>query len=122
VVVETNDMPMPDGAGGIVRPYEVAQVFDGYRRDALNRALALEYARSLGITAVADDAPQDVADELDLMPEDARVLAEQEMILSQAHEWLEAADVGLGRVPYVCNYLRATGQWGFAKMKTGENK
>lgn len=123
VVVETNDLLVPAGDGELLRLYEVANAHTNVEADAINRALALEYAMHLGIDAEAGELPDaGLAREMDLLPDEVREIRRQEIILEKARRWLNASESGFGRAACVCNYLRARGIWKEAKQRTIESK
>lgn len=119
VVVETNDLLVPDGSGGMLRLFEVADAHQHIEADAINRALALEYALRMGLDAEPGELPDEsLARSMDLLPDEVREIRRQEVILARARRWMNASESGFGRAACINNYLRSRGLWTEAKQQS----
>ncbi len=96
----------------VVRQHELAQ--PAFRDAALNRALALEYCKMVGLSETAPEIDIKAAD--DLSPKEFKQLRDEEATLARAREWYSNAASGFEDVPQVLNMMRVTGAYSKAKQ------
>jgi hypothetical protein len=112
-VLRGNDLIVPCG-NGAARLHQVASVAGPtVATAAMDRALALQYARKLGLDADVE-GPEPDADwcaQNDLTLDEGRRLMQDESILQRARELLLHVDAEYGLVPRVNDLLRVSNQY-----------
>jgi hypothetical protein len=111
-VFRVNDTKVPLESGRTIRLHEIAErCGPNAQMAALNRILALEYCRSLGLTPREEVETTDGLPYADLSDEERIDLANQERTLARGREWLVSAGHGFHDVPAVLDFLRSTGAY-----------
>jgi hypothetical protein len=95
----------------IVRQHQLAH--PAFRAHALNRALALEYCKLMGLSELAPEIGTKAAD--DLNAAEFKRLRDEEATLARGREWFSNAASGFDDVPKTLDFMRVAGMYGKAK-------
>jgi hypothetical protein len=116
-VFRLNDSKVALNSGETIRLHEIAEKCPQIYAQALQRTLALEYCRMVGIHPRkrawnADDLPY-----TDLTNNERVTLWNEEQTLDRGREWLVSAGSGFHEVPSMLDFLRSTGTYDAVKEK-----